>query len=639
MTVDAVPTAGPGGTIDARFARQAAERGDAIAVTGTDGRLSYRQLDGAANRLAHHLRSLGVGPEVPVAVCMERTTSLVTALLAVLKAGGAYVPLDPASPDDRIAFTLADAGATVLVTDRAGRGLPVAHTVVTGTEGPGPHGTGTTGTDLAAYPDTAPEAPGTGPSSLAYVIYTSGSTGTPKGVMVEHRNVTGLLDGTRRHFGFGPDDVWSMFASAAFDVSVWEMWGALLHGGRLVVVPEETRRAPQELHALLHRERVTVLNQTPAAFRQLIRYEQEARPTALDALRLVVFAGEALPPAMLRPWIARYGDDRPELVNMYGITETTVHTTYRRMTSADLDAGAGSVIGGAFDGWTMTVAAPDGTEAPTGEAGELFVGGAGVARGYLGRPALTAERFLPDPDATVPGARRYRSGDSARRTADGDHAYLGRLDHQVKVRGYRIELGEIENTLTRHAAVRDCVVTVDEDSVGEPRLVAYWVPASPPSTASPDAVAIVDGTGTVELREHLALTLPAYMLPNVFVALDRLPLTLNGKVDRRALPAPEAVRPDLGGGFEAAGTPVEKALSEIWAEVLSVDRVGLDDDFFDLGGHSMLATQVVARTKEQFGVAATLRLFFDRPTVRELAEAVDELIAAQSINHPHGENA
>ncbi|GGS18690.1 hypothetical protein Snoj_73410 [Streptomyces nojiriensis] len=621
MTAD--PLAAPAtGTIDARFARQASVLGDAIAVTGIDGRLTYRELDRSANRLAHHLRSLGVGPEVPVAVCMERTTALVTALLAVLKAGGAYVPLDPASPDERIAFTLADAGATVLVTDRDGRGLPAAHTVVTG---PG-------GTDLSGHPDTAPEDAGTGPASLAYVIYTSGSTGTPKGVMIEHRNVTGLLTGTQGHFGFGPDDVWSMFASAAFDVSVWEMWGALLHGGRLVVVPEETRRSPQEFHALLHREGVTVLNQTPAAFRQLVRYEEEqqpgAGPAALDALRLVVFAGEALPPEMLRPWIARHGEVRPELVNMYGITETTVHSTYRRMTSADLDAGAGSMIGGAFEGWTMQVAAADGTPAADGEAGELFVGGAGVARGYLGRPSLTAERFLPDPDAAEPGARRYRSGDSARRGADGDHEYLGRLDHQVKVRGYRIELGEIENALTRHPDVRDCVVTVDEDSVGEPRLVAYWVSAG---------AELADGTG--ELREHLGRTLPAYMLPNVFVPLERLPLTLNGKVDRRALPAPEAVRPDLGGDFEAAGTPVEKALAEIWADVLSVDRVGLDDDFFDLGGHSMLATQVVARSKEQFGVAVTLRIFFDLPTVRELAAALEELLAAQSTTNPHGENA
>ncbi|MER5413669.1 amino acid adenylation domain-containing protein [Streptomyces virginiae] len=627
MTADPLATPGTD-TIDAWFARQASVRGDAIAVTGIDGRLTYRELDRSANRLAHHLRSLGVGPEVPVAVCVERTAALVTALLAVLKAGGAYVPLDPASPDERIAFTLADAGATVLVTDRDGRGLPAAHTVLTG---PG-------GTDLSACPDTAPEDPGTGPASLAYVIYTSGSTGTPKGVMIEHRNVTSLLTGTRGHFGFGPDDVWSMFASAAFDVSVWEMWGALLHGGRLVVVPEETRRSPQEFHALLHRERVTVLNQTPAAFRQLVRHEEEqppgAGPADLDALRLVVFAGEALPPEMLRPWIARHGEDRPELVNMYGITETTVHSTYRRMTSADLDAGAGSMIGGAFEGWTMQVAPVEGAQdagrarAADGEAGELFVGGSGVARGYLGRPSLTAERFLPDPDATVPGARRYRSGDSARRGADGDHEYLGRLDHQVKVRGYRIELGEIENALTRHPDVRDCVVIVDEDSVGEPRLVAYWVPGGAERADS-----------TTELREHLGRTLPAYMLPNVFVALDRLPLTLNGKVDRRALPAPEAVRPDLGGAFEAAGTPVEKALAEIWADVLSVDRVGLDDDFFDLGGHSMLATQVVARSKEQFGVAMTLRIFFDLPTVRELAAALEELLAAQSTNNPHGENA
>ncbi|MBT2398635.1 amino acid adenylation domain-containing protein [Streptomyces sp. ISL-100] len=636
MTVDQMATHAPPATIDAWFARQAAARGDAVAVTGRDGRLTYRELERDANRLAHHLRTLGVGPEVPVAVCMERTTGLVTALLAVLKAGGAYVPLDPSAPDGRLRFTLTDAKAAVLLTDTDGRGLRAAHTVLIG----GPGG----GVDLTAYPQTAPEDPGTGPASLAYVIYTSGSTGTPKGVMIEHRNVTGLLTGVRDRFGFGPDDVWSMCASAAFDVSVWEMWGALLHGGRLVVVPDEVRRSPQELHGLLHREGVTVLNQTPAAFRQLVRYEEESAagdgsPAGL-ALRLVVFAGEALPPEMLRPWIARHGDEVPVLVNMYGITETTVHSTYRRMTSADLDGAAGSMIGGAIGGWTLEVLGADGERAADGEAGELYVGGAGVARGYLGRPALTAERFLPDPDAAVPGARRYRSGDSARRAAGGavgsgyvDHEYLGRLDHQVKIRGYRIELGEIENALTRHPAVRDTVVVVDQDAAGAPRLVAYWVAAA--------------GTpaGPSELREHLALTLPEYMLPNVYVALEQLPLTHNGKVDRRALPAPEAVRPELDAEFAVPGTPVEKALADIWAEVLSVDRVGLDDDFFELGGHSMLATEAVALTREQLGVGATLRLFFDRPTVRELASALDELLAVQhdtgddsrSASHPHGE--
>ncbi|MFB7917451.1 amino acid adenylation domain-containing protein [Streptomyces sp. NPDC056061] len=613
-------------TLHAWFAQRAADRGDAVAVTGPDGSRTYRELDRDANRLAHRLRTLGVGPEVRVAVRMRRATGLVTALLAVVKAGGAYVPVDPASPPERQAFVLADAGAAVLVTDEAGGGPRAPHTVVTG---PG-------GTGLDDLPGTAPADVATGPANLAYVIYTSGSTGTPKGVMVEHRNVTALLTGVRDRFRFGPEDVWSMFSSAAFDVSVWEMWGALLHGGRLVVVPDDVRRSPQDFHALLHRERVTVLNQTPSAFRQLIRYEEEraaAGPGPAElALRLVVLAGEALPPAMLRPWIARRGDAAPVLVNMYGITETTVHSTCRRMTAADCADAGDSVIGGALDGWTMRVLGADGLEAAPGTAGELYVGGAGVTRGYLGRPALTAERFVPDPEAAVPGARRYRSGDSARRDADGDHAYLGRLDLQVKVRGHRIELGEIENALARHPAVRDAAVVVDRDAAGEPRLVAYWVAAAP--------------AGPSELREHLARSLPEYMLPNVYAVLDRMPLTLNGKTDRRALPSPDTVRPDLDAGFAAPDTPVEKAVADVWAEVLSVDRVGLDDDFFELGGHSMLATRAVAVVGERLGVGVTLRMFFDRPTVRELAGALDELLAAQngpgggrSTSEPHGGNA
>ncbi|MBB1257766.1 amino acid adenylation domain-containing protein [Streptomyces alkaliterrae] len=624
MTVDG-GNAPPGpadhpGTLDAWFARQAAGRGDAVAVTGPDGRLTYRELDRRANRLAHRLRSLGVGPEVPVAVRAARTTGLVTALLAVLKAGGAYLPMDPASPRERQEFMCADAGARVLVTDSATDPLaPVAHTVVTGLAD-----------DLDDLPADSPPPAGTRPANLAYVIYTSGSTGVPKGVMVEHRQVTALLTGVRDRFGFGPDDVWSMFAPAAFDVSVWEMWGALLHGGRLVLVPDDVRRSPQDFHALLARERVTVLNQTPAAFRQLVRHEEETAergdaPARLD-LRLVVFAGEALPPQTLRPWIDRHGDARPVLVNMYGITETTVHSTYRRMTEADLAPGVGSVIGEAIGGWTMRVLDARGRAAAAGTPGEIHVGGAGVARGYLGRPALTAERFVPDPDSPVPGARRYRSGDSARRTGDGDHEYLGRLDHQVKIRGHRIEPGEIENALTRHPDVRDAVVVTDRDAAGEPRLVAYWVAA--PGGAPP---------GPTELRDHLGRGLPQYMVPAVFVALDSLPLTLNGKVDRRALPAPEAQRPDLDAEFAEPNTPTQKALADVWADLLSVDRVGLDDDFFELGGHSMLATRAAAVAGERLGVRVTLRMLFDRPTVRELAEALDATSAPRHDNSDRGD--
>ncbi|MFF0223668.1 amino acid adenylation domain-containing protein [Streptomyces sp. NPDC004629] len=613
MTVDRPDDVGSG-TLHAWFERQAATRRDAVAVTSGGERLTYRQLERDANRLAHHLTTLGVGPEVPVAVCLERTVHLVTALLAVLKAGGAYVPLDPSSPDERLTLTLTDAGAAVLLTDSPGRGLGAPHTVLTG---PG-------GVDLAGYPDTPPPDGGAGPANLAYVIYTSGSTGAPKGVMVEHRNVTGLLTGTRDRFGFTPDDVWSLFASAAFDVCVWEMWGALLTGGRLVVVSDQVRRSPEDFHALLHRERVSVLNQTPAAFRQLARYEDEHPHTPGLTPRLVIFAGEALPPGMLRSWIARHGDRAPVLVNMYGITETTVHSTYRRMTADDLDTAPGGMIGEAIDGWTMRVLDENGEPARTGEPGELHVGGAGVARGYLGRPALTAERFLPDPDAGEPGARRYRSGDAARRTTDGDHEYLGRLDHQVKIRGYRVEPGEIETALTRHPAVREAVVTVGADQTGAPRLVAYWAG---------------DPAGPSELREHLQRTLPDYMLPNVYVPLDRLPLTINGKVDRRALPAPDAARPELDAAFAAPVTPVEKALTDIWTDVLCVDRVGLDDDFFELGGHSMLATQVVALARERLGPAATLRLLFDRPTVREFAAALDASQATEAPSTAHGENA
>ncbi|HEX6371120.1 MAG TPA: non-ribosomal peptide synthase/polyketide synthase [Longimicrobium sp.] len=570
-----------------RFQAQAARTPDAAAVVFGGDSLTYAELNARANRLAHHLADLGVGPEVRVGICLERGMELVVSILAVLKAGGAYVPLDPAYPADRLAFMLADSGVPVVLTQRSARGaLPASAgvAIVSVDE------------DAAVIEARSAENPesGAGPEHLAYVIYTSGSTGTPKGALIEHRNVARLFTATDAWFGFGERDVWTLFHSSAFDFSVWELWGALLYGGRLVVVPLDVSRDPDAFHALVRREGVTVLNQTPSAFRQLIRADGEHGGEL--ALRLVIFGGEALEPASLREWVQRRGADRPRLVNMYGITETTVHVTYRPLTEADVFEGGGSPIGVRIPDLQLYVLDPTGRPVPVGVPGELYVGGGGVARGYLNRPELTAARFVENPFGA---GRLYRTGDRVRWRDDGTLEYLGRLDEQVKVRGFRIELGEIEAALLSHDSVRECAVIVREDAPGDRRIVAYLV-------RDADAEA---------LRAHLRQGLPEYMIPAAFVALDALPLTANGKLDRRALPAPE-----LGAGerFVAPRTPAEETLAAVWADVLRIERVGVDDSFFALGGDSILAIQVVSRARRA-GVHITPRQLFEYPTVAELA--------------------
>ena len=580
--------------IHERVEAQAARTPDAVAVTFENQSLTYRELNERAGRLASHLAGLGIRPDTLVALYMERSIDLVVAILGILKSGGAYLPIDPVYPPERIAFMLEDSEAPVLITDSTLRDrLPAYRGRILQLD-----------TLPGHTPPSMPHRPS--PQNIAYVIYTSGSTGKPKGVPVTHANVVRLFDATCDWYRFGTGDVWTFFHSAAFDFSVWEIWGALFYGGRVVVVPYLVSRSPEAFYDLLERERVTVLNQTPSAFRQLIRAAESAGGTRDLALRYVIFGGEALELQSLRPWFQRYGDRRPQLVNMYGITETTVHVTYRPISLQDVEAGAGSVIGRRIPDLEVYVLDRNLEILPAGVPGELYVGGAGCARGYLKRPELTAERFIPNPFSSQPGARLYKTGDLARCLPGNDIEYLGRIDHQVKIRGFRIELGEIEAVLAQHPAIREAFCLVREDGPESKRLVAYLVPGA---GAAPTVV---------ELRAFLQQKLPDYMTPAEFVMLDALPLTPHGKVDRRALPAPGQGRAGLGSEYVAPRTREEEILSAIWTRLLGVEKVGIRDNFFALGGDSILSIQVIAQAN-QAGLRLTPRQIFEHPTVEALA--------------------
>ncbi|MFD5797636.1 amino acid adenylation domain-containing protein, partial [Streptomyces diastatochromogenes] len=585
-----------GTTLPALFEAQAVRTPDAVAIVADGERVSYAELDARANRLARLLVSRGVGAESVVGVCLERGVELIVALLAVVKAGGAYLPIDPAYPEDRVAFTLGDAKAGLVLTakgpaDRlAGSGVGVV-----ALDDPA------VARDLARLGAGVLSADERGvltPDHPAYVIYTSGSTGRPKGVMVTHRNVTGLFAQTQGLFGFGPEDVWSWFHSFAFDFSVWELWGALLHGGRVAVVSYEVSRSPEDFLALVEREGVTMLSQTPSAFYQLMGVE-ERRPEAVRSLRAVVFGGEALDPVRLAGWWERHGAGGPRLVNMYGITETTVHVTFQELASGDA---AGSVVGRGIPGLGVFVLDERLRPAPVGAAGEVYVTGGQLARGYLGRAGLSAERFVASPYGTA-GERMYRTGDRARWGADGRLEYLGRADEQVKVRGFRIEPGEIASVVAEHAAVAQAAVVARQDT-GDTRLVAYVVPAD--GREADEFPALV--------REFLAARLPEHMVPSAVVVLDALPLTINGKLDRKALPTPEYT----AGSGRGPANAREEVVCAAFAEVLGLESVGVEDNFFQLGGHSLLAVRLVEVLRGR-GVSVSVRAFFQFPTPAGLA--------------------
>ncbi|WP_212739132.1 non-ribosomal peptide synthetase, partial [Pseudomonas viridiflava] len=554
-------------TIHGLFEVQVDRTPEAVALVHGDVRLSYRELNNRANQLAHQLIELGIGPDDRVAICVERGPGMIVGLLAILKAGAGYVPLDPAYPVERLAYLLQDsAPVAVLVQAATADVLTLGSLPVINLDD----------TALQTQSVQNPHIPGLTPAHLAYVIYTSGSTGLPKGVQVEHRNVARLFSATDAWFGFNANDVWALFHSFAFDFSVWEIWGALVHGGQLLIIPQLVSRSPQECYALLCDAGVTVLNQTPSAFRQLIAAQGESQQS--HSLRQVIFGGEALDTAMLQPWYARPANAGTQLVNMYGITETTVHVTYYPLQAADAQYAGLSPIGVRIPDLQLYVLDNQRQPVPMGVVGELYVGGTGVARGYLNRPELNEQRFLDNPFNEQPGARLYRTGDLVRWSADGSLEYLGRNDDQVKLRGFRIELGEIESKLSECPGVREAVVLVREHRPGDKRLVAYLT--------AREGVEL----SAAQLREQLSQGLAEYMIPSAFVTVARFPLTPNGKLDRRALPAPEddayASR-----DYEAPAGDVEHALAQIWQALLGLERVGRHDHFFELGGHSLLAVQ------------------------------------------------
>lgn len=591
------------------FEEQVLQYPNHVAIIYQKETITYFELNKRANRLAHYLRSKSVGLETIVAVCLERKSELIICILAILKAGGAYLPLDPAYPKERLTFIVQDAKANLLLTESTL--LPIwkdykGETFIFDRDWQ----------NLQLNDQNLGKIANN--NNLAYIIYTSGSTGKPKGVMVEHQNVTRLFLSSQSFFSFNSEDVWTLFHSYSFDFSVWEIWGALLYGGSLLIISTKESRSPYEIHQLLVQHKVTVFNQTPSAFEQLIVSENLSINKDDLKLRYIIFGGETLEFDKLKPWFNKFGFENPLLINMYGITETTVHVTLFPIYESDYYASKKSIIGRPIEDLQLYVLDNMKNLVPIGVPGELYVGGAGVARGYLNQPQLTSERFITNFINTENnrGEKLYKTGDLVRYLENGNLEYLGRIDEQVKLRGYRIELGEIEAILCQHEFVKQAVVLLGEKQDMQKYLVGFLVVQQNIMHTESEII--------LSLRHYTKQYLPEFMIPAAFVILSELPLTSNGKIDKKSLRLPENNLRYLDKQYLAPGTELEKQLASIFSELLNVNQVGIHDNFFELGGHSLLATQFISKVRKSCCVDIPLRKIFEFPTVAELATFISQ---------------
>lgn len=578
---------------------------DALAVIFEQEQLSYRQLDQRANQLAHYLQQLGVGPEVRVGICVERSVEMLVGLLGILKSGGVYVPLDPSYPTERLAFMLADAQTPLLLTqEHLLNRLPGHQARVLCLD--------SDWQQVATRPTTTPSST-VSPGNLAYVIYTSGTTGTPRGVMIVHKELVNRIFAMIETYKLGANDRVLQIISLSFDASVEEIFPVLTAGGTLILYQKPAESLVTELLLECEQRKVTLLHMPTAYWHQMVDELSSLQQNVPASVKTTIVGGESPSIKRLVTW-SLLAKHPTRFINVYGPTEATITSTYYE-TSLELALVSklkNVPIGRPLANTEIDVLDANMQPVPIGVPGELYIGAEGLARGYLGRPELTAEKFIPHPFSAIPGARLYKTGDLARYLPDGNIEFLGRVDHQVKIRGYRIELGEIESVLAQHPAVRQAVVVTREEISDTSYLVAYVVFHQEHKVS------------VSTLQSYVSQHLPHYMVPSAFVLLDKLPLTPHGKIDRRALPAPAQTRPALQSNFVAARTPLEEKISVIWTQALRIEQIGIHDNFFELGGHSLLAMQVLSQLRATFQVEVPMHRFLEVPTIAQLAELLQQ---------------